>query len=388
MLFKSYLQWYLAVQKFIVLPNYQLPKGKFRRIVLLLRILFLISFNIISVYDFWIIWSMNTDYVDSGSGVGNALGILESTLERVGIFVIDLLTLLHNKSHLELIEKTVEFENELIKCVGENKIRRYGRKSSKAYINMFLIVIWGVFCNLAFLSFRLNQEFNTTFITWYFHIMIIESVQHSVIFYILTFIDLIAKYSEFLDNALKNPTGKHRTIPHTVEVFNILTDYLSIIDLISSTFGTTIVYIFIHHFFEAWCSLYFSVWMIFWHQWNQSSLIHLICFIIWTTRSITIVIVTALVCQKCSQKTQIATHSLGRVYQDYCGCSDMNFHERCIQFNAQQYLLSHLHREVKISASELFTIDFQLVSAIFSSIATYLVILLQFKQLEGYLEEN
>uniref|UniRef100_A0A3F2ZDA0 Gustatory receptor n=1 Tax=Lutzomyia longipalpis TaxID=7200 RepID=A0A3F2ZDA0_LUTLO len=371
MLIERNLGWLFYIQKYIFLPNYQIPRSKRRLAILSFRFVPIICLNIYAMYNiFHHIVAKDLSYFGGKSTVSSLMSRFDMISIKFGVVFITILALLKNHQHLHLLGMYQVFEKkftEFFEVPSEKFISVLGN------IVMVVIIVYNFISNTVFHLFFISMD-GYTFI-WYFFHMCNILLDDITIFYILGIIHLVSNFMFLFEN---DPI-----VPHDVEIFNIFGTYLEVIERINSTFGLTIAYIFIRHFFEAWCSLYFALTMAFWHKWNLTILL---CFIIWATRSISIVIITAFVCQRCSEKTRAVTKSLGRIYENYCGRRYMDFHERSIQFNAQQFLLQHLHHETKISAGVLFTINASLVSAIFSSIATYLVILLQFEQLEEFLK--
>uniref|UniRef100_A0A3F2ZD91 Gustatory receptor n=1 Tax=Lutzomyia longipalpis TaxID=7200 RepID=A0A3F2ZD91_LUTLO len=365
MLFKNYLQWHLNVQKLILLPNYCLPKGKFRTVVFCVRILWLVWVNISSIYDLQFASYFIRNYIDVGV-VGNILGIIDVIFFRLGILTLDIIAISKNHCHVEFIEEVHRFEEDMDSHIDAVKIYR---NFIKRYFDIFLIVMWVVFCNLAFMFFRLTNDPNINIITWYIRVIIEECIQCFVIFYIIAFIDLISQYMTIL---IKNFENSSEEI--NLEKLYLIEKIYNLLKTLEKLFVHMIVYFLLYHSCAATFTIYYILRRHLGHHFTIFRIYLATFALIALIRSAYYAFSFAFRCNKIHEKMEKLTRIVANV--DFITTS------HTIRLAIKQICMGRLHERSKITAWGFYSIDLTVFTQVSASIVTFILIIIQFKQLE------
>uniref|UniRef100_A0A3F2ZEJ1 Gustatory receptor n=1 Tax=Phlebotomus papatasi TaxID=29031 RepID=A0A3F2ZEJ1_PHLPP len=367
MLFKNYLGLHLTIQKFILLPKYQLPEGKCHIPVFCLRILFLFGISLCAVYDLSLIHLVSPTYIDVGSDVATVLAFMEIVLVRTNIFSIVVHGLFKSKYHMEFLEMTIKFEDQLNNLTNRSI-------NSKNVLNkclkVLIILMWSFLCNIFFLLYRLAKCFSIRTVNWYLRLMIQEFLHNFIIFYIIDYIDLITNYSSILERNLSNPANWQN-----MDMFNLTEKLFKLIKKLEKTFNILIFYYIMYHIFSATFIFYFIIRR---HIVNvQLTLLRtfiIIFALIWFIRSIYFSFYLSFRCHKIHERMEKLLQTVLH--------ADFETKSPKIRSAIKQIYMNRLHDKRKITAWGFYNIDLTVLLQFTSSFVTFLLIIIQFKQYE------
>uniref|UniRef100_A0A3F2ZEH7 Gustatory receptor n=1 Tax=Phlebotomus papatasi TaxID=29031 RepID=A0A3F2ZEH7_PHLPP len=366
MSFKNYLGLHLTIQKFILLPKYQLPEGKSRIPIFGLRILFLFGISLCAIYDLSLIHLVGPTYIDVGD-VATIVGFMEILFSRTNIFCLVVYAIFDNHFHIELLKMTIHFEKKLNNLTTKRTILK---NDLKKYNDIILIFTWSVLCNIAFLLYRLSMCLSTATITWYLRVMIQDFLHNSTIFYIIDFFDLITKYSSVLERNLCNPANWHN-----IDIFNITYKLFQLIKKLEKTFNIIIFYYLMYHIFSTTFNFYFIMRRhIINVQMTVFRIFIIIFALIWFIRSIYFSFYLCFRCHKIHEKMEKLLQTLLH--------ADFEIKSPKIRSAIQQIYMNRLHDKRKITVLGFYSIDLSAFTQFASSFVTFVLIIIQFKQLE------
>ncbi|EDO63431.1 AGAP009805-PB [Anopheles gambiae str. PEST] len=277
---------------------------------------------------------------------------------------------------LELLNSTIDIERELTVLLK--------RKINYGVIARFTkwLTIWTIFFYVIIMHtlYVFDHLRYNTFILMYIETLLLLYANNCIEFTIIiccTTQMTLCRYLKDLMNALET-----KKLPLASELYM----YFKLIDRItvlinfhlSQIYGSFVVFHCMYVLFESasiWFSFLSASSSMQFQIVNEESNLMLVSYILWflsDSKNVLLVAISSSLLQQKVEETALCT----RHFDDY------RLQNTRAAKQIQNFLLKNLHQKKKFSACGFFDIDNTVIYMVFSSIVTYLVILIQFKQLE------
>uniref|UniRef100_A0A3F2ZD97 Gustatory receptor n=1 Tax=Lutzomyia longipalpis TaxID=7200 RepID=A0A3F2ZD97_LUTLO len=374
----KYIRSEILVQKYFKFfqIKYLFTKNKqsenFAITLIIIRYILIIFAGLNGVYDIFYIFTEIENYAGDESLVSRfAVGFEVSSIHFC-VIILGWFSIVCGRKHANYIEKSIIFSKELEEVVDIQKTTKY--KISIFY--KFLVLINDSLCNFSFYYYRYGNALNY-FSNRYMRNFVAVCLIDLMHCYMIELIDFQKNCMEELYVKLKNSSCE--------SYFSIiqLTDRsIKIVKSFNRIFSLLLSSNLHHHFFEISISTYFLIRRYFVTTQEGDISLKNIFDMMWIQRSI---FLSFHLCLK-------GHNFMHQAEQLICAVNDINIyhHEaeeipeifRSYHCSAQQFSMRSLHEKIKIMTEDFHRIDRTLIKRICASTATFILILIQFKQLE------
>uniref|UniRef100_A0A3F2ZEJ7 Uncharacterized protein n=1 Tax=Phlebotomus papatasi TaxID=29031 RepID=A0A3F2ZEJ7_PHLPP len=352
----------LSFQKFFLIPNYNVnfPVTVLRSI----PVFFFLYLAFKDVYGAFS--SREVSSLHEISELGDMIARFELLSHRIVFILTFLIAIKENSKHLYLISNLIEFERKLEQvCHVKRKPLGYLRNNIEiSFTVMFNFAFYGVFWGHAFpeitlgLFFRLLTHFT------------VVTTNNLVILYMTRIIKEISDLSNYVVFCMKSDD---------ISVFQLFVDFLKLPQIVNSATGGTIFLSFLQHVGSTAMISYFIFWLLMGNEWIPPKVLFLFVCSVW---SISNIIYTAHISFMGNRLHQMIYKLIRHHNNLNEGLELTRRSQPPIQFNKHQIQLwlGHIDKKSIVAGSlEVTNAGFFSVQSIMT---TYLIILLQFKQLE------
>ncbi|GAB0095973.1 hypothetical protein DMENIID0001_114170 [Sergentomyia squamirostris] len=375
------------IQRFITIPNYHLPGESWVHFVA--RLIPIVLITVISLIDAVDMLRFEGAHIKNMSYVPFFVAKADMLVIKLGVVFISLLSMWINREQLEAL-KFIDAYDERIKKYQYNFIKEpiefpTPKRSNIEFFMVFLID------SMLVLNLHLMTSLQAPPIQALFHAFyaLLICVHDYVILYIANLIRLFGCHEAQLVQILNSDMSRHN-----LEIFSIINGFSETISIINRAFGKLAFFTFVHHLIGSCMSTYLLFWLIFVCKPFPVRTLFILSSALYNLRMVSYLIHISIIGESIPQKIENLRCLIRRWMNDeeLCtpeenwvlgGCTDEeeNF-QRAVKFNTHQLLLKYLHQGTQISASEYFTINNSAIYATFGAVVTYLMVLIQFQQLE------
>uniref|UniRef100_A0A3F2ZD72 Gustatory receptor n=1 Tax=Lutzomyia longipalpis TaxID=7200 RepID=A0A3F2ZD72_LUTLO len=334
---------------------------------IILRYILIIFAGLNGVYDIFYILTEVENYGGEESLVSRFASGFEVSSIQFCVLIFCFFSIVSARKHANYIEKNILFFKDLEEAVGTQKTTKY--KISDLY--KALVVINGFLCNFIFYYHRYGNALNY-FSNRYMRNFIAVCLIDLMHCYMIELIDFQKNFMKELYVKLKNSSSESYfgIIQLTDRSIKIVKDFNRIFSLLLSSNLH-------HHFFEISTAIYFLI-----RTTQRAITPKIIIDVLWIQRSI---FLSFYLCLK--------GHSfMHQAEQLICAVNDINIYHpeaedvpeifRSYHCSAQQFSMRSLHEKINIMTEDFHRIDRTVITRICASTATFILILIQFKQLE------
>uniref|UniRef100_A0A3F2ZDA3 Gustatory receptor n=1 Tax=Lutzomyia longipalpis TaxID=7200 RepID=A0A3F2ZDA3_LUTLO len=376
------------IQRFISIPNYKLPGESLVHLVA--RIIPFAILSGIALADVVDMLRFTGPHIDKMSNVPFIVSKFDMIVIKLGVVFVAIISCCINRKHLKAL-KTIDAYDE--------SIRRYQKlyikqpipfpKPKRSNMEFFLIFLVNA---ILVLNLHLMTSLDAPPKQALFHAFyaLLICIHDYVCIYISNIIRLFGCHETQLMQILQDDLSRHNQ-----EVFSLVTGFTSTLGVINQAFGSLTFFTFIHHLIGSCMSTYLLFWLIFVSPDFEVRILFILSSTAYNMRMVSFLIHMSIVGEAIPKKIEKLQCMIRRWMKDEELCStkenwvaglkteddEENF-TRAVKFNTHQLLLKYLHQGTQISASEYFTINNSAIYATFGAVITYLMVLIQFQELE------
>ncbi|GAB0095959.1 hypothetical protein DMENIID0001_114020 [Sergentomyia squamirostris] len=372
---------HLMFQKFISIPQYDLPRTKSRRYVLLF--IRLIPWSILVVFDVFMIPNPSSYILDTQDintyvileDFTIAVMILDAIVARLGMILLVMFIFSKSQQHIQVIKHLMKFE----KLPG----RRSVVKSRRFTVELILVA-----CN-QYIFISLTYPFVASMHVYALSLLYITQT----IFFdlmVIYMIHIIRHFSELLEKLPLRVSSPHGLTNLT----QLVDEANNILRMFNQCFNAIIPLMILRNFFDGCHGLFITYSLIVSLNMTLSNICQGIGNIAWTLKNFSFIAYMSFSSFQLHVKIARTSRTVSRiqmtddiaVQMSSLGLqrhlSDEAKGKQSLYFNAQRFLLGSFHQPTKVSAGGFFDLDNSVIYTVFSSVISYIVILVQFKQLE------
>uniref|UniRef100_A0A3F2ZEI8 Gustatory receptor n=1 Tax=Phlebotomus papatasi TaxID=29031 RepID=A0A3F2ZEI8_PHLPP len=356
-------------QKWTTIPNYT-ENAKIKKHVILVRMtpftigIFLIIFEISKTKFF-----INVRPISLDKNISDLVTFAMKMcyfVKRCGISCMIFCGLKNNATHLRLIRKVSclkeKFRNDSIK----SKSTFWKRSNVEGVLNIAVNLSGGV---SYYIFGVIDHEFAPMLLHALFILILI--VENMMVLYFINFFRQILQILSVL-------IRESEIIGSSLTFFAVVKDFFEIVPLFNSALGGIIFVNIVQHIAIAALTLYSLIWLLIEGHHMKSQIFITVTCCIWLIENFLIILAVCSVGNTVSKKMQQLLDFQKRIY---CSIEDES-QPKLLQFNKEQFQLWKFHADVKIIAAGSTEINNSGYFSVLSFIVTYLIILMQFKQME------
>uniref|UniRef100_A0A3F2ZD95 Gustatory receptor n=1 Tax=Lutzomyia longipalpis TaxID=7200 RepID=A0A3F2ZD95_LUTLO len=362
---------HLTLQKWITIPNYPVKGKAFSKIILILRfIVIILFFNIVVFHDIYILFTQpNYNFFGDQTTLSLALSEMNGLFIKISVLATQYVTFFKNKSHRKIIKDFSEFIDEF-DGLFSNRVKyscfRLGN------VEPILVIAFTFLSHISY-SFHIPKELRSYTGIWMFYAVLHRTISDLTVLYILNYLRIYQNYIGILMWNIER-----RKIGRNISISDLFQKFQNILNLFKITFSFVINFNLIHHFFEGTIASYFGIYRFFGHALDSTQFNYTLTFTLWIFRSAFILYKISLICGDFSQQNKKLIRSIDKLTDK----KDFMVLERSIGINVNQIILKNFHDNPSVTALNTYSIDHMIFFTIFSSIASNVFILLQFKMIE------
>uniref|UniRef100_A0A3F2ZEI5 Gustatory receptor n=1 Tax=Phlebotomus papatasi TaxID=29031 RepID=A0A3F2ZEI5_PHLPP len=381
------LGYQFRIQKFITIPNYQLPGESLVHLVARM-IPFAISMGI-ALTDVADMLLQKGVFLTNITNVPFIVNIFDKVVMKGGVIFVAVIAFKINQKHLNVLKNINDYD-EGIRKYQERFIKDPVRfpTAKRSNIEFFMVFIVNV---ILCLNLHLMTALNSPPIYAVYNIayIIVMSVHDYTIFYIANLMRLFSCHEVQLVQILENDLSRHNN-----EIFVLVNDFGNTINKINRAFGSLTFFTFVQHLIGGCMTTYLLFWLVFVSPYFPVKVIFCLSAAAYAIRMVWYLVHISVVGESIPKKIENLRCLIRRWMQDEdlcfpkenwvvgCRSEDGQNFLRAVRFNTHQLLLKNLHQGTQVSASEYFTINNSAIYATFGAVVTYLMVFIQFQELE------
>lgn len=250
------LGYQFRIQRFITIPNYQLPGESL--IHLLCRLIPIMIITVIALTDTVDMLTSVGTHLEEMSNVPFVVAKFDMIVIKLGVVFVVILALYINRIHLKIL-KTIDVYDESIRRYQERYVKNPvgfpTRKRSNLEFFLVFIVNSILILNLHLMTSMKGPPKQILFNG--FHALLL-CVHDYVMLYISNLIRLFGCHEQQLVQILENDLSRNNH-----EVFALVDDFCGTINMINQGFGSLTFFTFSHHLVGSCMSTYLLFWLIF-----------------------------------------------------------------------------------------------------------------------------
>uniref|UniRef100_A0A3F2ZEK4 Gustatory receptor n=1 Tax=Phlebotomus papatasi TaxID=29031 RepID=A0A3F2ZEK4_PHLPP len=359
-------------QKFLLLPNYKADLEK-NIIILAFRLLptiILILFALKDVFEAYSDDESNIAELLITRDVDGYILLLDILTSRCGIIALLLLGFAYNRKHILLIKSVQEVEDNLYAnlnfpqplCMCFN-FRIY----LDIAVNSFINFIINVYYKMNFDSLTLSDIKRLIFDT------IFMFANDIIILYLIHFIKKVSDLFVLLRKNINTVEERDE------KIFQYMDNLIRIVPLINACLGAMIFILIILLLFNSVVATYFLYTFTFefdiflyYPLWNYITIIGCV----WVIRSVSYVGYFSFAGSKFTEELEELFITIRHIE------SECERKKRIVMFNIEQFQMRRLHSQTAITIGGTYEINTSGIFVVISVTASYLLVLIQFRQLE------
>uniref|UniRef100_A0A3F2ZD96 Gustatory receptor n=1 Tax=Lutzomyia longipalpis TaxID=7200 RepID=A0A3F2ZD96_LUTLO len=356
-----------SFQKYTTIPNYS-EKSHLKSYNIFLRMLpftFCIALLIFEFVDTKFFFYAQPFHLSRDiSGVVDFGMKLFYFVNRLGLACMIVAGLKNNSYHLRLIKRIRAFEKKIGSSPLKKDLNHLNRANIESFANIFINITM-VMTNYIFKAIYI--EFSAVLLHLIFLVLAIAS-NTMILYFINFFRELVKMIAEILT--------KYKTSNH-FEFSSLTKEFFNIIPLVNSALGDIIFINIIQHVIMSALTLYCLIWLLLEGSYLEAHKVLIFTCILWLVQVFGVIILLCRVGNKLTKKIQ----ELWEFQNIFC-FSENEHQEKFLLFLKEQLLLWKFHTETRIIAAGSIEINNSGYFSVLSVITTYLIIIVQFKQME------
>uniref|UniRef100_A0A3F2ZD88 Gustatory receptor n=1 Tax=Lutzomyia longipalpis TaxID=7200 RepID=A0A3F2ZD88_LUTLO len=360
-----------TLQKFITIPNYNLPyewSSVSRNLTIILRSLPFFLVNFLTIYQYFIHNGSHNVGFSGVSDVALIVSEFDFILMKATTIIFAILAIIHNNSHIKLLNLINNYERKFSELIMKRRV----------YVKLWNNFKFALFAtNMIFLNVILQfmgEEFYRTDSTvWYFFYSLCILIVDVISIY-------MSSLSRLLGDVLATATENIKIRRISVNRKTVLFTWESL-KLLSAFNASCSFMLFVALSVEFVCcciSSFFFIWLMSIQENFDYKYVFVVGCLTWAMRSLIFIMHITFACDHFSSALfhfQLALSATLHRDQE-TNLSDFEIH----QF--QLKILHEYQQGLNVSAMGFFRINNSVMFAIFAAVVSHIAILMQFKQME------